>query len=108
VGTRFRFVAKPRPGWRGIVECEVLEAREPSLLRYSWVGDENGAVSEVTYRLGPDHGRTRFTFEHAGFRGLGGFLVAKLVLGPVRKKMLDVGLPAALAAIDEEGRLRAS
>jgi hypothetical protein len=26
---------------------------------------------------------------------------------PVRKKMLDVGLPAALAAIDEEGMLRA-
>ena len=105
VGTRFRFVAKPRPGWRGIVECEVLEAREPSLLRYSWVGDENGAVSQVTYRLEPDHSRTRFTFEHAGFRGLGGFFVAKLVLGPVRKKMFDVGLPAALAAIDEEGRL---
>jgi uncharacterized protein YndB with AHSA1/START domain len=75
VGTRFRFVAKPRPGWRGIVECEVLEAREPSLLRYSWVGDENGGVSQVTYRLEPDHSRTRFTFEHAGFRGLGGFLV---------------------------------
>jgi uncharacterized protein YndB with AHSA1/START domain len=103
VGTRFRFVAKPRPGWRGIVECEVLEAREPSLLRYSWVGDENGAVSQVTYRLEPDHSRTRFTFEHAGFRGLGGFLVAKLVLGPARKKMFDVGLPAALVAIDEEG-----
>ena len=34
-GTRFQFVAKPRPGWRGIVDCEVLEAREPSLLRYS-------------------------------------------------------------------------
>jgi uncharacterized protein YndB with AHSA1/START domain len=103
VGTRFRFVAKPRPGWRGIVECEVLEAREPSLLRYSWVGDENGAVSQVTYRLEPDHSRTRFTFDHAGFRGLGGFLVAKLVLGPVRKKMFDVGLPAALVALDEEG-----
>jgi len=30
------------PGWRGFVECEVLEAREPSLLRYSWIGDEKG------------------------------------------------------------------
>ena len=35
VGTRFQFVAKPRPGWRGIVDCEVLEACEPSLLRFS-------------------------------------------------------------------------
>jgi uncharacterized protein YndB with AHSA1/START domain len=40
VGTRFRFVAKPRLGWRGIVECEVLEAREASLLQ---VQVEDGA-----------------------------------------------------------------
>jgi uncharacterized protein YndB with AHSA1/START domain len=33
VGTRFRFVAKPVPGWRGIVDCEVLEVDEPNLLR---------------------------------------------------------------------------
>ena len=39
-GTRFKLVAKPQPGWRGFVECEVLEARAPSVLRYSWVGDE--------------------------------------------------------------------
>ncbi len=26
-GTKFRFVAKPKPGWNGIVNCEVLEAR---------------------------------------------------------------------------------
>ena len=45
VGTRFRFVAKPKPGWSGIVDCEVLEVREPSLLRYSWVGDEGGDVT---------------------------------------------------------------
>ena len=30
-GTRFRFVAKPYPGWRGIVDCEVLEARSAPL-----------------------------------------------------------------------------
>ena len=43
VGTRFRFVAKPTIGWRGIVDCEVLEVDAPRLLRYSWRGDENGA-----------------------------------------------------------------
>ena len=26
-GTKFRFVAKPKPGWNGIVNCEVLAAR---------------------------------------------------------------------------------
>ena len=25
VGTKFRFVAKPKPGWNGVVNCEVLE-----------------------------------------------------------------------------------
>jgi hypothetical protein len=50
--------------------------------------------------------RTRFTFEHTGFSGLGGLVLAKLVLRPVRKKMLGVALPAAPDAIDEGGTLR--
>jgi uncharacterized protein YndB with AHSA1/START domain len=41
-GTRFRFVARPRPGWSGVVDCEVLEARAPSLLRYSWADGAGG------------------------------------------------------------------
>ncbi len=104
VGTRFRLVGKPVPGWRGVVECEVLEARPPSLLRYSWLGDENGETTLVAYRIGPDEEGTRFTFEHTGFTGLGGFIMAKLVLGPVRKKMLDVGLPAVLDGLGTDGR----
>ncbi len=105
VGTRFQFVAKPMPGWNGIVECEVLEAREPSLLRYSWAGDDKGDVTIVTYRLEPHAGGTRFTFEHTGFTGLGGFLVSK-VLASVRKKMLGVGFRAVLDDLDDQGNLR--
>jgi uncharacterized protein YndB with AHSA1/START domain len=105
VGTRFRFVAKPVPGWGGIVECQVLEAHQPSRLRYSWVGDEDGPMTQVTYHLEPHPGGTSFMYEHTGFTGLGGFLMAKLVLGPVRKKMLDVGLPAVLRDIEEDGNL---
>src|ERR1039457_2215722 len=112
VGTRFQFVAKPTqfvakpaPGWRGIVDCEVLEARELSLLRYSRVGDENGDATYVTYRLEPHAGGARFTYEHTGFTSIGGFLLAKLVLGPVRKKMLSVGLPAGLNDVDDDGTL---
>src|SRR5207249_11999220 len=40
-GTRFKLVAKPERGWRGFVECEVLEASEPSILRCSWLGDDD-------------------------------------------------------------------
>jgi uncharacterized protein YndB with AHSA1/START domain len=106
VGTRFKFVAKPQPGWRGFVECEVLEAREPSLIRYSWVGNENQAPMHVTYTLEPHAGGTRLTFEHRGFTGVGGFLLAKLMMGPGWKKMLGASLPAVLADLDEHGQLR--
>src|SRR5881227_1232885 len=72
VGTRFQFVAKPLPGWRGIVDCEVLEVDEPHLLRHSWQGDENGKPTYVTCRLDPKHGGTRLTYQHDGFSGIGG------------------------------------
>jgi len=107
VGTRFQFIAKPRLGWRGIVDCEVLEAREPSLLRYSWVGDEGGEASYVTYRIEPHAGGTRLYFDHTGFSGAGGFFLAKL-LGSVRKTMLTTGLPAVLDDLDDDGALRAT
>jgi uncharacterized protein YndB with AHSA1/START domain len=99
-------VAKPKPGWNGIVNCEVLEAREPTLLRYSWTdGDGGGDVTEVTYRLEPMGGGTRFTYEHTGFTGVGGLFMAGL-LGRVRRKMLSAGLPAVLADLDDDGHLR--
>jgi uncharacterized protein YndB with AHSA1/START domain len=102
-GTRFQFVAKPVPGWRGIIDCEVLDVREPSLLRYSWTDD--GKTTYVTYRIDPRGGGTRFTYDHTGFTGAGGFVLAKL-LGAVRKKMLTTGLPAVLDDLDESGTLR--
>jgi uncharacterized protein YndB with AHSA1/START domain len=104
-GTKFRFVAKPKPGWNGIVNCEVLEAREPALLRYTWTDGGGGATTEVTYRLVPVGDGTRFTYEHTGFTGVGGLFMAQL-LGRVRRKMLSDGLPAVLAELDDDGRLR--
>jgi uncharacterized protein YndB with AHSA1/START domain len=94
-GTKFRFVAKPKPGWNGIVNCEVLEARAPDLLRYTWTDDGGGETTEVTYRLEPDADGTRFTYEHTGFTGVGGLFMSRL-LGRVRRKMLTEGLPAVL------------
>ena len=95
VGATFRYVAKPRLGWSGIVECEVLESDEPRLLRYSWADPGGGEVTEVSYRLDPREGGTRFTYEHTGFTGVGGLFMATL-LGRVRTKMLTTGLPAVL------------
>lgn len=104
VGTRFQYVAPPQRFWRGIVDCEVLASDEPSLLRYSWIGDVGEPPSLVTYRLEPRGGGTRFTYEHTGFSGIGGFFVSR-ALHRVRKKMLGVGLPALLAQLDDEGRV---
>lgn len=106
VGTRFKLVAKPQPGWRGFVECEVLEAREPSVLRYSWIGNDDGKAMEVTYELAPHGGGTRLTFSQTGFKGVGGFLLAKLMMGPGWKKMLGTAIPAVLADLGEDGKLR--
>jgi uncharacterized protein YndB with AHSA1/START domain len=105
VGTKFRFVAKPRRGWSGVVDCEVLEVNEPSLLRYSWTDSAGGDVTQVVYRLEPVAEGTRFGYEHTGFTGVGGFFVATL-LGCVRRKMLGVGLPAVLNDLDDESALR--
>jgi uncharacterized protein YndB with AHSA1/START domain len=105
VGTRFKYVAKPMPGWSGIVECEVLEAREPFLLRYTWLGGEKDDLTIVTNRLEPYAGGTRFTWDHTGFTGVGGFIVSR-VLNRVRERMLDAGFPAVLRDLDDEGKLR--
>jgi uncharacterized protein YndB with AHSA1/START domain len=106
-GTRFQLVAKPVPGWRGTVYCEVLEVREPSLLRFSWAGEEGGRPTCVSYRIEPHGSGTRFTYDHTGFTGPGGFFMAML-LGSVRRKMLTAGLPAVLDDLDDTGKLRAT
>jgi uncharacterized protein YndB with AHSA1/START domain len=105
VGTRFRFVGKPLPGWSGVVECEVLEVREPFLLRYTWSGGDDDDLSTVTNLLEPHAGGTRFTWDHTGFAGIGGFFVSR-VLNRVRRRMLDEGLPAVLRELDDRGGLR--
>ena len=100
-GTRFRFVAKPRAGWSGVVDCEVLAAHEPDLLRYTWADAAGGAQTEVTYHLEPTGDGTRFSYEHTGFTGVGGWFMAQF-LGRVRRTMLTEGLPAVLARLNQE------
>lgn len=99
VGTEFQFVAKPKPGWDGVVNCVILEAVEPTVLRFSWTDNAAGDVTEVAYRLFPGSGGTRLEYEHTGFTGVGGFVMASL-LGRIRRKMLRVGLPPVLAAME--------
>ncbi|MGZ3418655.1 MAG: SRPBCC family protein [Polyangiales bacterium] len=111
VGTRFRLVGDPNPGWRGFIEGEVLEAREPGasspgVLRYSWIGNANEKPTFVTFTLEHHPRGTRVTFEHVGFAGVSGFLLAKLMMAPGWKKMLGATFPAVLADVDDAGALR--
>jgi hypothetical protein len=46
-----------------------------------------------------------FTYDHAGFNGVGGVFMAK-PLGHVRRKMVRAGLPPVLEDLDEDGTLR--
>jgi uncharacterized protein YndB with AHSA1/START domain len=98
VGRQFRFVGKPTMGWAGVVYCEVQEVEAPNLLRYTWKGDQDSdEVTDVAYRLETTPTGTRFTWDHTGFTGPGGFAMSRL-LGSVRRKMLTDGVPPVLAA----------
>jgi uncharacterized protein YndB with AHSA1/START domain len=75
VGARFQFRTAPARGWRGIVDCEVLEVVLHRLLVYSWRGESTAIEGHgpdldtvVTWRLTPlENGGTRLYLEHSGF-----------------------------------------
>ena len=105
MGTRFRLIGKPFPRWDGIVRCQVLAVEEPTLLRYDWRNKQTDEPTVVTNILEEIPDGTRLTWEHTGFSGIEGSFMSWL-LGRVRRKMLSQGLPAVLADMGEDGRLR--
>lgn len=106
IGTKFRYIGRPFPGWDGIVRCEVLAVDEPRMLQYDWRNKETDEPSIVTNLLEEiPGGGSRLTWEHTGFRGVEGMFMSRL-LRRVRRRMLNVGLPAVLDDLDEQGNLR--
>jgi uncharacterized protein YndB with AHSA1/START domain len=87
-------------GWRGFVECEVLEVEHERLLKISWVGDEKVKPQTVTYRLADDGAGTRLTLDHEGFEGLGGFMLSKFILKPGWKVMLRKRLAKVIGGVE--------
>jgi uncharacterized protein YndB with AHSA1/START domain len=103
LGHKFQFKVSPKPrGWRGIVDCEVLELETERRLSYSWEGDPRYRPTIVTWILEPVEGGTRLRLEHTGFRGLGGFFL-KMLLGRGWGGMLKTTLPAVIARITDAG-----
>jgi uncharacterized protein YndB with AHSA1/START domain len=54
------------PGWRGWVECEVLELEPPHRMLWSWVHNDGDPPSRVEFRLDQIKGGTRLTLSHTG------------------------------------------
>ncbi len=97
VGHQFRLTDPDARGWRGYVDCEVLEVDPPRRLSYSWVGDERIPTTTVTFSLEEVDGGTRLVLEHTGFEGLRAVLVGRFILGRGwRKHMLRRRFPAVL------------
>jgi uncharacterized protein YndB with AHSA1/START domain len=96
-GTEFQLVGKPTIGWAGVVYCTVIDVDAPHRLHYTWKGDQQADdVTDVVYTLAETAAGTRFTWDHTGFTGVGGFAMSRL-LGRVRRTMMDAGVPAVLA-----------
>lgn len=101
VGNRFRYVTQPNAFFRGVVECEVLEASAPHLLKHTWIGDDDGEATLVTWRVEPHDGGSRLSYTHEGFHGVGGFFVSR-ILARVRRRMFAEGLPPVLDQLAKE------
>lgn len=74
IGHRFTFRSEPRPGWDGIVYCQVLEVIPYERLVYSWRGGspkQDGGHeldTTVTWIIVPtSQGGSRLFLEHSGF-----------------------------------------
>jgi uncharacterized protein YndB with AHSA1/START domain len=89
VGAKFILRGEPNRAWRGFVECEVVECIPEKIIAYTWQGNEREPPTLVRFILEADGDGTKLSFEHSGFRGIGGWMLARFVMGPGWKKMLE-------------------
>lgn len=100
LGHKFQFRSKPMPGWRGFVECEVIELIAPRRLGYTWLGaDDWKEPTIVRWTLEPVEGGTRLRLEHANLQEPWGRQL-QAMLGQGWKKMLEVKIVHVLEQLD--------
>ena len=66
VGTRFTLRDGPRPGFRGFIECEVLELSPPHRMVWSWSSTDESAPTRLVIELEAQGEGTRVTLRHTG------------------------------------------
>jgi uncharacterized protein YndB with AHSA1/START domain len=93
VGHKFQFRTKPRPGFDGVVHCEVLEVAPPHRVAYTWRG--GGIDTVVTITLSPRGNDTKLVLEHSGFSGARALFVSAM-LAPGWKKILHTKIATLL------------
>lgn len=96
LGHRFKFHSQPMPGWRGFVECEVIEIKPMERLAYTWLGDADwNEPAIVRWFLEPEGRGTRLRLEHTNLQEPWGRQL-QAMFSQGWKKMLDVKLVATL------------
>jgi uncharacterized protein YndB with AHSA1/START domain len=103
VGHRFQFRTKPRPGFDGVVQCEVLEIVPPERLVYSWTG--GGLDTRLIWTLKQVPDGTHLTLDHVGFTGIRGTLISGILGQGWGSKILAVNLPAILKSWSGSGAI---
>ena len=107
VGHQFQFRTDPKPGFKGIVYCEVTDVDPPRKLAYTWRGGWTDRPTLVTYTLEPVPEGTRLRLEHTGFRGLGGFALSMVLGSGWKSNILSRSLPRALMTLERvEGEVQ--
>ncbi|MCG8382169.1 MAG: SRPBCC domain-containing protein [Gammaproteobacteria bacterium] len=102
IGHKFKFHGKPEGGWRGFMECTVLEYTEEEYLKIDWLGMPEHDLQTVEFFLN-DHPRgCELRLVHSGWNRshgpFNGFVLRKIITFGW-KKMLN----KQLAPVLEEG-----
>jgi uncharacterized protein YndB with AHSA1/START domain len=66
VGARFTLRDEPQPGFRGHIECQVLELSPPRRMVWSWSSTDDGAPTRLVIELEAHGQGTRLTLRHTG------------------------------------------
>jgi len=78
LGHQFQFHDKPRPGFSGAVNCEVIEVETQRRLAYKWISEGLNTIVRFSLEPAPGGG-TRLILEHSGFDGAGGMMISALL-----------------------------
>jgi uncharacterized protein YndB with AHSA1/START domain len=87
VGARCEFRMPPRPGFSGVIACEVMEVEPHRRLVYTWDGGGSWGKTIVVWTLEPTGAGTRLRLEHRGFRGFRPFLLSHMMNSGWKKKL---------------------